>query len=247
MTLPTPYPPNTTHTVPARSSVAVPLSPSQRLIVTNTHGTQVIDFWAFEVPSDDAAAAAPSATALTPKELTTYLSMPHTRASLLSLSPVAPCTLATNRRTPILKFLSDSSGCIHDTLIPACDIHRYHQLGVAPDQYHANCSDNLRMALSRDTPGYTLPAPFNTPTSTVPDPLNLFMNIPVSPLPKALHESNRSAGGALSFEPTVCEKGGQVAFEALVSCIVVMSCCPQDLVPEVNGGIIHDCYFVVEG
>ncbi|KIY01203.1 uncharacterized protein Z520_02755 [Fonsecaea multimorphosa CBS 102226] len=134
MPLPTPYPPNTTHTVPARSSVAVPLSPSQKLTVTNTHGTQVIDFWAFEVPSSDSA---------TTKELTTYLSMSHTRASLLSLSPVAPCTLSTNRRTSILKFLSDSSGCIHDTLIPACDIHRYHQLGIPQEEYHANCSDNL--------------------------------------------------------------------------------------------------------
>ncbi|EXJ74920.1 uncharacterized protein A1O5_01616 [Cladophialophora psammophila CBS 110553] len=242
MSLPTPYAPNATHTVPARSSVAVPLSASQKLTVTNTHGTQVIDFWAFEVPP-----GAPSSPAATKQELTTYLSMSHTRASLLSLSPIAPCTLSTNQRTPILKFISDSSGCIHDTLIPACDIHRYHQLGVAQDQYHANCSDNLRMALSRDTPGYTLPAPFKTPTSTVPDPLNLFMNIPVSPLPQPLHESNSSAGGALSFQPTVCEQGGQVAFEALVDCIVVMSCCPQDLVPEVNGGVINDCHFVVEG
>ncbi|OAP57310.1 hypothetical protein AYL99_08048 [Fonsecaea erecta] len=236
MPLPTPYAPNTIHTVPARASVAVPLSPSQKLTVTNTHGSQVIDFWAFEVPGDAA-----------PKELTNYLSMSHTRAALLSLSPVAPCTLSTNRRTGILKFISDSSGGIHDTLIPACDIHRYHQLGVAPDQYHANCSDNLRMALARDTPGYTLPAPFNTPTSTVPDPLNLFMNIPVSPLPQPLHESNPSAGGAVSFKPTVCEKGGHVVFEALVGCIVIMSACPQDLVPEVNGGVIHDCHFVVEG
>ncbi|KIW82199.1 hypothetical protein Z517_05226 [Fonsecaea pedrosoi CBS 271.37] len=235
MALPTPYAPNTTHTVPARSSVAVPLSPSQKLTVTNTHGSQVIDFWAFQVPSSDT------------KELTTYLSMSHTRASLLSLSPVAPCTLTTNQRTPILKFTSDSSGCIHDTLIPACDIHRYHQLGVPSDQYHANCSDNLRTALSRDAPGYALPPPFNTPTSTVPDPLNLFMNIPVSPPPKPLHESNRTAGGELSFKPTVCDKGGQVSFEALVSCIVVMSCCPQDLVPEVNGGVIHDCHFIVGG
>lgn len=238
-----PYPPDTTHTIPARSSVAVPLSASQKLTVTNTHGTQVVDFWTFQLPDDASAFETQS-----PKqaELTTYLSMSHTRAALLALSPVAPCTLYTNKRAPILKFVSDTSGGIHDTIIAACDIHRYRQLGVPEDQYHENCSDNLRLALQRDTPDHVLPAPFNTPTSTVPDPFNLFMNIPVAPLPEALHKSNTTAGGKISFEPTVSGPGGQVMFEALVDCIVVMSCCPQDLVP-INHGGPNECHFIVEG
>jgi uncharacterized protein YcgI (DUF1989 family) len=127
----------------------------------------------------------------------------------------------------------------------ACDIHRYRQLGVPEGQYHENCADNLRLALQRDVPGYVLPAPFNTPESTVPDPLNLFMNIPVAPLAQVLHESNATAGGKLSFEPTTSPKGGRVEFEALVDCIVVMSCCPQDLVP-INHGGPTECHFVVE-
>ena len=125
-------------------------------------------------------------------------------------------------------------------------INRYHnRLGVPADQYHANCADNCRNALARDTPGYVLPAPFNTPTSPEPDPLNLFMNIPVKALPEALHGSNATAGGKLSFEPAVSPKGGKVVFEAVVDCIVVMSCCPQDLVP-INHGQPTECHFIVE-
>ncbi|KAJ9602781.1 hypothetical protein H2200_012561 [Cladophialophora chaetospira] len=237
-----PYSLNTTHTIPARSSVAVPLSASQKLTVINTHGTQVVDFWALELPTDSSSAP-PSPEK--PLELTTYLSMSHTRAALLSLSPVAPCTLYTSKRSPILKFISDTSGGIHDTIIAACDIHRYRQLGVPEGQYHENCSDNLRIALQRDTPGYILPAPFNTPESTVPDPFNLFMNIPVKPRPQALHESNTTAGGTISFQPTVSGPGGKVVFEVLVDCIVGMSCCPQDLVP-INHGGPTECQFIVE-
>ncbi len=243
MPLQSPYSLDTTHTIPARSSVAVPLSLSQKLTVINIHGTQVVDFWTFQLSEDDSSSQVASEKQI---ELTTYLSMSHTRAALLALSPVAPSTLYTNKRAPILKFLSDTSGGIHDTIIAACDIHRYRQLGVPEDTYHENCADNLRLALQRDAPKYVLPAPFNTPTSTVPDPFNLFMNIPVAPLPEALHESNKTAGGKISFEPTVSGPGGRVVFEALVDCIVVMSCCPQDLVP-INHGGPTECQFIVEG
>ena len=230
---------NERHTLPARSSAAIPLKTAQKLTVINTYGTQVIDFWAFQMPWET---ATPPAT----QELTTYLSMSHTRASNLRLTPVAPCTLHTNLHTPILKFLSDTSGAIHDTIIPACDINRYHnKLGVPKDTYHPNCADNCREGLARDTPGFILPAPWNSPTSNVPDPLNLFMNIPVKPLEKVLHESNTTAGGKLSFEPSVSPEGGKVVFEAMVDCIVVMSCCPQDLTP-INHGVVRDCHFVVE-
>ncbi|OCT44820.1 putative DUF1989 family protein [Cladophialophora carrionii] len=240
---PSPYALNATHTIPARSSVAIPLSKSQKLTVINTHGTQVVDFWALKVPAPESSTPPPSSSQQV--ELTTCLSMSHTRAALLGLSPVAPCTLYTSQRTPILQFVSDTSGGVHDTLIAACDIHRYRQLGVPEGQYHENCADNLRLALQRDVPGYALPAPFNTPESTVPDPLNLFMNIPVAPLAHTLHESNVTAGGKLSFEPTISPKGGSVVFEALVDCIVVMSCCPQDLVP-INHGGPTECQFVVK-
>src|SRR5882757_4794099 len=109
----TPYPPNKTHTIPARSSIATPLLSSQNLTVANTYGTQVIDFWAFVVPSTH--------TPYSPTPLPIHLSMSHTRSASLRLSPVQGDTLYTNIRTPMLKFLTDTSGGIHDTIIPACD------------------------------------------------------------------------------------------------------------------------------
>ena len=34
---------------------------------------------------------------------------------------------------------------MHDTLIAACDLYRYKNLGV--EGYHDNCADNMRLAL----------------------------------------------------------------------------------------------------
>lgn len=234
MTTPSPYPPNQTHAVHARSSVAVPLDTSQRITVINTHGTQVIDFWAFQLP--------PSPSPYSPTPLPIYLSMPHTRAGSFRLSPIQGDTLYTNIRTPILRFISDTTGGIHDTIIPACDIHRYRQLGIPEGTYHANCSDNLSLALARDCPAYCLPPS----SASVPDPLNLFMNVPVAQNPGTGTSTNSTAGGSLGFAPTVSPKGGKVVLEALIDCIVVMSACPQDLVKDVNGGEPRDCHFVVE-
>lgn len=234
MSIPSPYSPKTKHTVPARSGVAVPLSRSQRLTVINTHGTQVIDFWAFQTPSEP-----PPPQAEAPTPLAIYLSMSHTRASTLHLTPLENDVLVTNERTPMLRFISDTSGLVHDTLIAACDIHRYRQLGVPEGTYHANCSDNLRLALKRDIPAYALP-----PTCVaVPDPLNLFMNVPVVP---SANEASSTAGASLSWAQPVSPKGGKVVFEALVDCIAVMSACPQDLIKAVNTGEPTEAHFIVD-
>ena len=42
-----------TYHVPARCGVAVALAPGQRLVIVNTHGTQVCDFWAFNAEDLD--------------------------------------------------------------------------------------------------------------------------------------------------------------------------------------------------
>ena len=62
-----------------------------------------------------------------------------------------------------------------------------------------------------------------------PDPLNLFMNIPIS-------SGDGFAGkGELSFQPPVSKPGDYVELMAVVDdVVVVLSCCPQDRVP-VNG------------
>jgi hypothetical protein len=139
-----------------------------------------------------------------------FMSMEHSRVALGRVNPRAGDTMRSNRRRPILALKEDSSPGVHDTLIAACDPARYEQLGV--QGWHANCAQNLRQALA--TIGVT--------PVTVPAPLNLFMNIPIEP------------GGALSFAPTVAKPGDFVMLRAEQEVIIVLSCCPQDLVP-ING------------
>lgn len=181
------------YTVPARCGVAVRLKPGQRLNVINTHGTQVGDFWAFNA-----------------EDLDEYLSLEHVRAYLKSLFPKAGDPLITNRRRPILTFEQDSSPGVHDTVIAACDAYRYRQLGC--EDYHDNCTDNLRMALIAI--GERAPA--------IPAPFNLWMNIPVA------------ADGSVDFLPTVSRPGDRVVFRAELPAIAAISACPQDMVP-ING------------
>jgi uncharacterized protein YcgI (DUF1989 family) len=57
----------------------------------------------------------------------------------------------------------------------------------------------------------------------VPQPINLFMNIPVLD------------GGELGWEPAPTQAGDSVTLRAEMDCYVVVSACPQDIVP-INGG-----------
>ena len=138
------------------------------------------------------------------------MSMEHTRAKLLKVRPEVGDALVTNQRRPILRLVDDSSPGIHDTLMPSCDRWRYEQLGCV--DYHDNCADNLTAAIAER--GWTLDA--------VPGPFNLFMHVPVS------------ADLALAFDAPVSRPGDAVTLEAELDCVVVMSACPQDILP-VNG------------
>jgi uncharacterized protein YcgI (DUF1989 family) len=179
--------------VPARCGVAVRLAKGQRLAVINTHGTQVGDFWAFNA-----------------EDLDEYMSMEHVRVDLRSIFPKAGDRLVTNRRRAILTVDEDTSPGVHDTVMAACDIDRYVQLGCRG--YHDNCTDNLRLALIAI--GERAPA--------IPAPFNLWMNIPVAP------------DGTCSFLPTVSAPGDRTVFRAAMDCIAVLSACPMDVVP-ING------------
>ena len=121
----------------------------QHVRVVNTHGTQVVDTWAFS-------AADP----------TEWMAMEASRAWFLKLAAAVGDSFVTNRRRPILTLVEDTSGCAHDTLMAPCDQQRYGLLGVKG--HHDNCRDNLHAALAEL--GITIPA---TPPS-----LNVFMNIP---------------------------------------------------------------------
>ena len=110
-------------------------------------------------------------------------------------------------------MLEDSSPGIHDTLIAACDLFRYVGLGV--EHYHDNCSDNLRLAL----------AAIGAQAPEVPQPFNIWMNIPVKP------------DWSIDWCPPVSRPGDHVSMRAEMDCIAVLSACPQDMIP-INGA---DC------
>src|SRR5258708_8539841 len=107
-----------------RQGRAVKVGRGQALQIINTFGTQVVDFWAFDA-----------------RDLGTYLSMEHTRASLSRLTPRVGDTLVDNWREPMLAFEADTSPRVHDTVLAPCDRARYVKLGCAEDQ--ASCADNL--------------------------------------------------------------------------------------------------------
>ena len=139
-------------TIPAGRGVALELGSGCEIIVINTHGTQVLDTWAFNL--DD------------PSE---YMSMEHTRSRLSRLSPRVRDNLFSNRRRPILKLVEDTSPGIHDTLLCACNKEIYRELGC--DDGHRSCESNLHEALSF----------IDHEIALTPAPLNLFMNVPVAP------------------------------------------------------------------
>ncbi|MEV0283107.1 urea carboxylase-associated family protein [Kribbella sp. NPDC050820] len=133
-----------------------------------------------------------------------HLSASHTRAATSRLFPAVGESFVTDQRRPILTLVEDTSPGHHDLLIAACDDARYAGLGV-PD--HPSCARNLRTALGVDV---------------VPQPVNVFMHIPVR------------AGGALDWLPAATAPGDSITFRAELDCVVVVSACPQDLT-VING------------
>ena len=182
--------------VPARSGRAVRLRAGQGMRIVNTHGQQVVDTWCFNV-----------------EDTGEFMSMEHLHATLGRIFPGRGDALVTNRRRPILLLEEDTSPGRHDTVIAACDVHRYAQLGCRA--YHDNCTDNLHAALAQ----------LDLRTTRVPAPLNLWMNIPI-----------REDGGITWGEP-LSRKGDAVTLRAAMDCVVVLSACPQDMIP-INGA---DC------
>src|SRR5260370_5744521 len=169
------------HEVPARRGGAVKVGRGQALQIINTFGTQVVDFWAFDA-----------------RNLGTYLSMEHTRASLSRLTPRAGDVLVDNWREPMLAFEADTSPGVHDTVIAPCDRARYVKLGCADD--HASCADNLHRALEL----------LHLSVPVCPASFNLWMNIPVLPT------------GDLEWRGNQCQPGGPLPVPRLPSLLLVM-------------------------
>lgn len=130
--------------VPARQGRAQPLRKGQAIRVINTHGSQVVDTWAFSA-----------------ENFGEFMSMEHTRSTTDRMIPAVGESFLTNCRRPILTIMEDTSPGVHDTLNAACDVYRYRLLGH--EGYHDNCTDNLAAALDAigKTTGGRTPCPFN--------------------------------------------------------------------------------------
>jgi uncharacterized protein YcgI (DUF1989 family) len=179
--------------IPARKGKAAFVSQGQSVKLVNTHGSQVVDTWAFAR-----------------HDLKEFMSMEHTRATLVKIMPATGDHMYTNRRRPILTIKEDTTPGIHDTLMAACDDYRYGLLGCT--EYHDNCTDNLAAAM------YELGL---TPPET-PSPFNIFMNIPWK------------EDGELSFDPPESKPGDHILLEAQMDLVIAFSACPQDILP-ING------------
>ena len=142
---------NTLERIPAREGRAIRLAAGALIEVVNTHGTQVLDTWAFAA-SD-------------PLE---HLSMEHARSVNSCWRVRVGTVLVSSRRRPMLTLVEDTSPGVHDTLLCACSPEIYRELGC--EGWHASCEENLHVALR----AVGLSVPFT------PGPLNLFMNVPLS-------------------------------------------------------------------
>ncbi|WP_433158590.1 DUF1989 domain-containing protein [Kribbella sp. CA-247076] len=182
--------------VPARSGRAIRLDRGARFRIVDLAGAQVGDLFAFGYDGRPV--------------LTEHLSASHTRAHTERTFPAVGEDFVTDRRRPILRLVADDSPGRHDLLIAACDPERYAVLGV-PD--HPSCAQNLTDALERLGLGSGVP---------VPQPVNVFMNVPVA------------ADGSLRWLPAPTAPGDSITFEAMTDCVVVVSACPQDLT-GING------------
>ena len=179
--------------VPAREGRGVRVAARQRFRVIDVDGGQVADTFAFR--ADD---------------ISEYHSAEHTRAYVSRLFPRVGEHFVTNHRRPILRLEEDPTPGIHDMLCAACDPERYTGLGV--EGWHASCQENLHRAM----------ADLGHPQVEVPQPINLFMNIPIL------------QDGELGWEPAPTQAGDSVTLRAEIDCLVVVSACPQDIVP-ING------------
>ncbi|MFI9449868.1 DUF1989 domain-containing protein [Amycolatopsis sp. NPDC052450] len=184
--------------VPPGTAKAARVAAGDLVRVIDVEGGQVGDVFAF---TDTGA------------ELAEHHSAAHTRAGVDRLFPAVGESFLTGLRRPILTLVEDTSPGEHDMLIPACDPARYAALG-APG--HRSCAANLREALADEGLGFTGPTP---------QPINVFMRVPVG------------EGGRLSWLTASSRPGDAVTLRAELDCVVVVSACPQDLVRISDAGL----------
>ncbi|MEA2245641.1 MAG: uncharacterized protein QOH46_170 [Solirubrobacteraceae bacterium] len=173
--------------IPAREGRALVLQAGERLRLTTPHGRQAVDFFAF-----------------VERDLREWLSPMHTWMATKRLHPRQGDTFLTRHRNPIVQFVEDGAGGVHDMLLAACDANRYRSLGF---EGRRGCGDNLVSAM----------ADLGYETDMVPQPVNFFTSTEVGP-------DMTLMGG-----PNPVPPGGYVVLEALVDIVCTASACPWDL------------------
>lgn len=174
--------------VAARSGLAIRLPEGRRLRIVTPKGQQAADFFAYAADN-----------------VREWLSPMHTWVTTRSVRPRQGDSLISRFRRPMLDFVEDGAGGVHDMMIAACDQARYEHFGHKAA--HANCSDNLRNAMQRL--GHAI--------DVIPQPINFFTNTHVE------------ANGALISPPNPVRPGAYVELLARMNLICVVSSCPFDL------------------
>ena len=144
-----------------------------------------------------------------------WLSPPHSWVTTFSLKPRVGDVFLSRFRRPMLKMVQDTAGGVHDMLLAACDRFRYEFFGHRGP--HASCADNLQLAMRR----------LGHEISVIPQPINFFTHVPID------------GQGGLSAPKNTVPAGAQVALEALMDTVCVVSSCPFDLARpgwEINAG-----------
>ncbi len=179
------------HVVPAAEGRAFHVDAGGRIRIVTPRGRQAADFFAFR--ADDIAE---------------WLSPMHTWVWSFSIKPRPGDTLLSRFRRPMLDFIEDGAGGMHDMMLAACDQARYEQFGF--EGHHRSCAENLEIAMRGL--GHEL--------AVIPQPINFFTNTHID------------ADGRLLSPPNEAPAGGYVELEARADVICVVSSCPFDLERE---------------
>ncbi|MEO1198173.1 MAG: urea carboxylase-associated family protein [Pseudomonadota bacterium] len=183
--------------LPGGNGVAVALDRGQRLRLVNTHGNQVVDSWA-----------------LMAADPTEYMSMEQSRRMTGHLHPEPGDVLCSNRRRPMLRIVEERFDGTHDTIVACCDRWLYAHYGCDPG--HANCHDNYLSALRQ----------VGIEPHLVPNPLNLWMNVPV-------------VDNDVTITSPLSKPGDFIVLLAEADVMVVLSACPMDLPPASGATAIN--------
>ena len=112
-------------TITARHGKAARMKAGERLKLINTHGSQVVDTWAFCDP-----------------DLDEYMSMEHSRILLFNAFARKGDTMMSTTYRPMLTLEEDTGSGWHDTMVAACSPALYREFGIESPPHRA-CSENL--------------------------------------------------------------------------------------------------------